>query len=218
MSDLCVGLPDSKLPILYDSSEHVERNKGEILFEDVDPATHIFNIQEGSITLYRMGPSGQRQILGFLFSGDLFGISPGESYGVSAEACADTKLCRWERNKFDDFLVLFPAMGRQFRLIASKSLAQSLDLAFALGRLNAEQRLAAFFIHLNERQAEMGAGPNQVSLPMSRSDIADYLGLTIETVSRGITKLKKKGLINLIISDYIEFLDKEALKELAEGA
>ena len=143
-------------------------------------------------------------------------IRPGQ--GCTANHCADTKLCRWKRDKFDDFLVLFPAMGRQFRLIASKSLAQSLDLAFALGRLNAEQRLAAFFIHLNQRQGEMGAGPRQVSLPMSRSDIADYLGLTIETVSRGITKLKKKGIIKLVMSDYIEIQDKESLQDLAEGA
>ena len=217
MSDLCVGIPDSQLPTLYAKSTHLNFKKGEMLFADDDQAEHIYNIQEGAVTIFRIGPSGQRQVLGFLMTGDILGISPGETYGVSAAASADTKLCRWDRSKFEDFLVLYPVMAKQFRLIASKALARSIDLAYALGQLTAEQRLAAFFIHLGERQQQLGGSPYHVFLLMSRSDIGDHLGLTIETVSRGITKLKKKDIIELPHPDYIHVLKMNALKELADG-
>ena len=217
MSDLCVGIPDSQLPALYAKSTHLSYKKGDVLFDDDDQAEHIYNIQEGAVTIFRIGPSGQRQVLGFLMTGDILGIAPGETYGISAAAAVESKLCRWDRSKFEDFLVLYPVMAKQFRLIASKALARSLDLAYALGQLTAEQRLAAFIVHLGERQQQMGGSPYHVSLLMSRLDIGDHLGLTIETVSRGITKLKKKSIIELPNPDYIHVLDLNALKDLAAG-
>ncbi len=217
MSDLCVGLPDASLPLLFERSTHIHLEKNETLFLGDQPAEHIFNIREGTVTLFRMGQGGQRQILGFLFTGDLIGITPDDQYKVSAQACTKASLCRWDRAKFDDLLVLYPAMARQYRLIASKLLAQSLDLAFALGQLTAEQRLAGFLLHISQRQSRIGGIPGFTALPMSRADIADYLGLTIETVSRGLTRLRKKNLISMVSRDLIELSDMKALARLSQG-
>ena len=217
ISDLCIGLSDSSLPALYEQSTHLNLEKGETLFLSDQPSEHIFNVREGTMTLYRMGAGGQRQILGFLFTGDLLGITPDASYNVSAQAGTDVSLCRWSKDKFDDFLVLYPAMAQQYRLITSKLLAQSLNLAFALGQLKAEQRLAGFLLHISQRQARIGGIPGFTTLPMSRMDIADYLGLTIETVSRGLTRLSKKKFISLVTRDLIELSDMKALNRLSQG-
>ncbi len=217
LSDLCIGLSDTNLPTLFKASTHIDLDRGQTLFLDDEPAKHIYNIQKGTITVYRMGPAGQRQVLGFLLTGDLIGLTPGETYEVSAEACADAQLCRWERKKFEDFLALFPAMDRQFRLISSKVLASSIDLAFALGQLTAEQRVAGFLLHLAERQERNGAESKFVHLPMSRGDIADYLGLTIETVSRALTKLKTKHVIHLVGANEVQLTDLKVLQSLAAG-
>ena len=217
MSDLCVGLSDASLPALYEQSTHINLEKGDTLFLSDQKAEHIFNVREGSMTLFRMGSGGQRQILGFLFTGDLFGITPDASYNMSAQAGSEVSLCRWNKDKFDDLLVLYPAMAKQYRLITSKLLTQALNLAFALGQLTAEQRLAGFLLHISQRQARIGGIPGFAALPMSRMDIADYLGLTIETVSRGLTRLRKKGLISMVTRDLIELSELKSLISLSQG-
>ena len=217
MSDLCKGLSDSNIPVLYASSKHLKLKKSETLFLDDDYADHIFNVKDGTVMLYRMGPAGQRQILRFLFTGDMIGLTTGETNGISAEACTPVGLCCWERKKFEDFLILFPAMDRQFHIVASKALTQSFDHTFSLGQLNAQQRVAAFILNLAQRHEEMGSAPDTLLLPMSRLDIADYLGLTIETVSRELTKLKSKGFIAIPTLDRLHLLNTSALEDLAEG-
>ena len=217
LSNLCVGLSDNNLPVLFHASSLVKLKRGQTLFLDDQFATHIYNIKRGTITVYRMGPAGQRQILGFPLTGDLIGLTPGETYGVSAEACSDVQLCRWERKKFEDFLLLFPALDRQFHLISSKVLASSIDLVYALGQLTAEQRVAGFLLRLGQRQEQAGGKSGMVHLPMSRNDIADYLGLTIETVSRAITKLKNKRALNLVAADQVRLRDLKALQSLGAG-
>ena len=217
MSDLCGGLPDSKLPILGNDATHLKLDKGETLFLDQDAADHVFNVQDGTVTLYRLGPGGQRQILGFLLTGDLLGLTKNETYGVSAVASTPVHVCRWDRQKFEDFLILFPAVDKRYHVIASKAVERLSNLAYVLGQLNVEQRLAGFLVHLENRQSENGGAPGTVSLTMSRRDIADYLGLTIETVSRGLTKLKTKGLISLPEQHRVVLHDQPALLALGEG-
>ena len=97
-------------------------------------------------------------------------------------------------------------MDRQFHIISAKALTQSFDHTFSIGQLNAKQRVAAFILSLAQRQEDLGSAPGTVLLPMSRLDIADYLGLTIETVSRELTKLKTKGLVSLPTLDRLHLL------------
>jgi len=217
-SDLCGALSDKNLPALFEASTLIELRKGETLFLDDQPAQHIFNVITGTITVFRMGPSGQRQVVNFLFTGNLLGITPEDHYGFSAEACTPAILCRWERAKFEDLLILFPNLDRQFRLISSKVLARSIDLAYSLGQLTAEQRLAAFINQLHERQSKMASDPMTVLLTMSRADMADYLGLKVETVSRALSKLKVKGVISLPASDRVVIIDRDHLRRLSQSA
>ena len=216
--DLCSGLSDSQLPAFYAASTQLRLARGHTLFAAEEPARFVFIIVSGTMKLYRMGPSGQRQVIGFLFVGDLFGLAAGENFGVTAEASTETVLCRWDRSRFDDFLVLFPTMDRQYRLISSKVLARSIDLAYSLGQLTAEQRLASFLAYLHERQSPNGARTKAVILSMTRADIGDYLGLKVETVSRALAQLKRKGIIALPSPDRAEILDMSAVKKLAQGA
>jgi CRP/FNR family transcriptional regulator len=217
MGDLCKGLSDLSIPALYKSSKGIKLEKGRKLSLDDHYPNHIFSVKDGTVMLYRMGADGQRQILKFLFAGDIIGLTSGQTYGISAEACTKVGLCCWEREIFEDFLILFPAMDKQFHIIASKALTESYDHIYYLGQLGAQQRVAAFILSLAQRQEDMSGTPDTLLLAMTRLDIADYLGLTIETVSRELTKLKSKGFVALPSLDRLHLLNVSALQDLAEG-
>ena len=214
MSDLCQGLSDLNLPALYQSSTHMDFAKGSTISLDGEDEQYVFNVREGLVKMSRLGASGQRQIVGFLFSGDLFGVTPGQEHGLCAEAVSPVKLCRWERKKFEDLLVLFPAMDKQYHSIMSKLLGETMDLAYALGQLTADQRLAGFLLHMADRQKGIGQPEDEIRLDMSRTDIADYLGLKIETVSRGLSKMKAEGIIKIPSQRLIQIADRPKLKAI----
>ena len=214
MSDLCCGLSDLNLPALYQSSTHLDFDKGGTIALDDDNTEYVFNVREGSVKISRLGTSGQRQIMGFLFSGDFFGATSSDEKSLYAEAISSVKLCRWERKKFEDLLVLYPAMDKQYHTIMSKRLDETMDLAYSLGQLTADQRLAGFLLHIAERQKEIGETEDEITLPMSRTDIADYLGLKIETVSRGLSKMKAEGIIKIPSQRCVQIISRTKLQAM----
>lgn len=189
------------------------------IFDEGEPAVSVFNVKEGAIRLYKLLADGRRQIVGFLFEGDFLGLSGvrGGNYAYSAETVVPSQVCRLQRATIDGFMHDFPKMERQLLDIAAAELAAAEEQMLLLGRKTARERLASFLVRLSERAARRGKPADPVSIPMSRTDIADFLGLTTETVSRTITQLKRERLITLLPGAAIAIPDRDALQAVAEG-
>jgi CRP/FNR family transcriptional regulator len=191
---------------------------GQALFHEGDPAGRVFTVMRGSLKLYTLLPDGRRQVTAFIFPGDFLCTSLDDEYAVSAEALEDVRLCWIPRNRFGEFIEGHPAMVRQLYRLAARELGAAREQIVLLGRKTALERLASLFVRLLERAERDGGGdPDSFDLPMSRSDIADHLGLTKETVSRVLARLRDLGMIRLVALDRIMVLDRDALSLIAQG-
>jgi CRP/FNR family transcriptional regulator len=192
---------------------------GQALFHEGDPATRVFTLTRGTLKLYKLLADGRRQVTGFLHPGDFLGISVDDEHAFSAESLEDSQLCWFPRARFDDFVEDQPKMERELYRMAAHELAAAQQQFVLLGRKTASERLASFLLLLADRtSAAEGKKSAMVRLPMSRSDIADYLGLTKETVSRVISSLKRDRIIRLETLEVIRILDRGRLEQLSEAA
>lgn len=191
---------------------------GQPIFHEGDPVRRVFMLANGSLKIYTLLADGRRQITGFMFPGDFLGISIDDEYAFTAEALVKSELWWFTRDAFDRFVDENPKVERELYRLAAHELAAAQSQMVLLGRKTAAERLASFFLSLVERQ-ELVAGETQTmfDLPMSRLDIADYLGLTKETVSRMLGELRNRKLIRLMSQDRIEVLDRASIEEMAEG-
>jgi CRP/FNR family transcriptional regulator len=199
---------------------HQRLGAGETLFIEGDDADNLYTITDGCVKLYKMMIDGRRQITGFLYRSDFLGLAMRDSYAYSVEAVSACDLCRFPRGKLERLLDEFPRMERRLLSIASNELASAQDQMLLLGRKTAEEKVASFLWLLRHRaqvkigmKVEMDA--DRIDLPMTRTDIADFLGLTIETVSRSFSALKKRGVIAFDNPHRIEIADPAGLMELA---
>ena len=188
------------------------------IFHAGDDSVYVSNVVQGAVRLYNLLPDGRRQITGFLFAGDFLGMVANQECAYSAEALTALKLCRFPRRKLEALLDVLPSLERRLLGAASNELVAAQDQMLLLGRKTAREKVASFLQRLSRRAVERGESADPVYLPMSRADIADYLGLTTETVSRTITSLRQNGMIALMASDLISIAEGAALRDLAEGA
>lgn len=216
---ICAALPNEQLNLLTRVMTHRRHGAGEVVFDEGDVADSVFNVTRGAVKTYKLLPDGRRQITGFLFEGDFFGlVGPGrDSYAFSAETITAVEVCRFDRRRLDDLLEHNHELEHRMLGIASNELAALQDQMLLLGRKTAKERLASFIVQLSRRAVGRGLADDPVHVPMSRSDIADYLGLTTETVSRTMTQLKTSGVIALMSESRINVRDPVALSEMAEG-
>ena len=185
------------------------------LFSQGEEAGSVFNVTEGMARLYKLLPDGRRQIIGFALPGDFLGLSLSDRFSFSADAVDDMRVCRMSRVKFAHQLDDKPHLLRRLHEMAANELMIAQDQLVVLGRRSAEERVAVFLLGLRKRFARIHHLSPTVPLPMSRQDIADYLGLTIETVSRTFSKLfKEKTLLN--VPDGVRILEIERLNALAQ--
>lgn len=188
---------------------------GTTFIDEGSPSLHVFTVVDGVVKLFKLLADGRRQVVGFLVAGDIFGFVPGDKYTVSAEAVSLVTLCRFPRRQLERAFTDFPGVERQLLDAIARELAAAQDQMLLLGRKNAHERLASFLLSLSRRQ---GNEDSSIDLPMTRTDIADYLGLTMETVSRVFTVLKGSGCIAVNGAGKVQILDEDALAELADGA
>lgn len=182
------------------------------LFEEGADARDLFNVTDGVVRLFKSLSDGRRQIVGFALPGDFLGLAMMDRYSVSAEAVTQLTVCRFARPVFGAFLECRPHLLRRLHEFAEHEISLAQEQMLLLGRRSAEEKLAAFLLSLRSRYGRIGALTVTVPLPMSRHDIADYLGLTVETVSRTFTKLaREKALV--VIPDGVRLLN---LKQLAQ--
>jgi CRP/FNR family transcriptional regulator len=191
---------------------------GQPLFHQGDSANRVFSVTSGMLKLYKLMPDGRRQVIGFAFPGDFLGLAREAEQGCTAEALVDAQLCGFPRSRFDRFVEGAPEMAGELYAKAACDLGAAQEQLVLLGRKTALERLASFFVAMIERAERAGSGQVPAfNLPMSRADIADYLGLTKETVSRVLAELRKRRLVRLQALNRVEILDRTALAATAAG-
>lgn len=215
---LCNVLDDQEISHLAAIVTALECSSRDPIIDEGEPSDYVYNVTDGAVKLFKLLPDGRRQITGFLFAGDFLGIALNDTYAYSAEAVNKTKLCRIQRTKLEGLLDRFPKLEKRLLGIASNELVQAQDQMLLLGRKTAKEKLCSFLLNLSKRAKIRDLDPKIVSVPMSRADIGDYLGLTTETVSRTFTNLKRSGAIRLREGGLVEIADLQDLEDLAEGA
>lgn len=183
------------------------------LFFDGDPAECYFKVVKGAVRSCKLLADGRRHIGDFFFAGDFIGLDASESYAFAAEAVTPTTLIRYARRKVDALAAHDPRVAKSFVEIMRTSLSAAHDRMALLGRMNAMERIASFLLNLADR-----ADDAHIELPMTRTDIGDYLGLTMETVSRAFSQLKNEGIIQQRSVHEVAIADRGALEALAEAA
>jgi CRP/FNR family transcriptional regulator len=189
------------------------------LFREGDPAEHLFNVVAGSVKLVKLLADGRQQITGFLYPGDFIGVAFNDTYAYSAEAIEPLRLCRFDRRALETLMVDFPKLERRLLARAGNEIVAAQEQMVVLGRKTARERVATFLLAIARRSAGEAASRGcALDLPMRRADIADYLGLTIETVSRTVTALQHEGVIAVERRTHVDILDLPALTRAAGGA
>jgi len=178
---------------------------GTEIYSQGEKAGNLFQVQFGCVRVYRLMADGRRQISAFHMSGDVFGFEAEATHQFFAEAIGGTGVRK---------ILLTPeiAASPMFLPLALQTMSRAQQHLLVLGRQNAAERVAAFLVDMAERQG----GLDHLDLPMPRGDIGDYLGLTIETVSRIFTKFRQMGFIQLEGSREVEILNRQSLQGMSE--
>jgi CRP/FNR family transcriptional regulator len=186
----------------------------EFVFAEGDPATHLYQVETGAVALYKVLCDGRRQVLGFAYPGDLIGLGADGEHLINAQATKPTRLRCLPLSALGQMARQDPRLAFRLYEALAGELAATRELMLTTGQRSASERLIAFLLALSRRNARKGQDPLVFDLPMTRTDIADFLGLTIETVSRTFTKLKLAGLIDLPQSSRVCLVDVERLRSL----
>lgn len=198
----------------YGARQHFQRN--ETIFNQGDAADQVYKVLGGTIRLCRYMPDGRRYIVDFLLPGDLTGFVESTDQPVSAEAVTDVTLIAYPRACFEKLAQQNASVRAQLLSHLSSTLLNAHQHMFMLGCQKAKERLVTFLIRLAEK-LDLSHG-DRLDLPMSRQDIADHLGLTIETISRSITALRNEGAILVPNAHQLILRDMTMLRALAAEA
>jgi len=214
---VCNAIADEDLGRLASVAMVTEAAPGSTFIEEAEPAHSFFNITRGTAKLFKLLPDGRRQITGFASVGHFLGLAVSDTYAFSAEAIDQVRFCRFSRARLRTLLDDFPAMEKRLLEVAANELVAAQEQMLLLGRKTARERMASFLV-MQSRQGVACRHPRlRFPLPMTRSDIADYLGLTIETVSRTLTRFRSEGLIEIPAQSEMVILNRRALESLAGG-
>ncbi|MFV8819338.1 Crp/Fnr family transcriptional regulator [Haliea sp. E17] len=184
------------------------------LSDQNSPSGRVFNIVSGSGVVERISSSGRRQILAFVFPGDFVGLSNSAYFEYGIRSLTNVSAYEFPRSRLVELSEASPVLKANIQSIRDRVLALTFDQVFLLGQRRAHERLCFFLLHMLERLP--GARAERIQLPMCRQDIGDFLGLTPETVSRSLAKLKRDGLIASPTPQTICIRDMERVQELAD--
>jgi CRP/FNR family transcriptional regulator, anaerobic regulatory protein len=171
------------------SKEHV--------FRDGDPALFVYQIEAGHVCLYRVLSDGRRQVVDFAFPGDFVGLGAMNHYTVSAQTSDAVRLKCYPVASLQALVRSDPDLSLELYKAVSQSLQAARELLITVCQRTAIERVATFLLNLLQRNARRGQPSRDIVLSMTRTDIANFLGLTIETVSRTLTKLRHEGIISI---------------------
>ena len=179
------------------------------IYGESEPADYLYKVVSGAVRTYKVLNDGRRQISSFYLPGEIFGLEVGGEHTFSAEAVADSKILVIRRSAVVALAGRDKEVARQLWRMTATELQRAHDHIMLLIK-TAQERVAGFLLEMAARSPDAG----EVDLPMSRQDIADYLGLTIETVSRMVTQLEKSGTIALATSRRIVLRKRGALSRM----
>ncbi|MGB1239544.1 MAG: fumarate/nitrate reduction transcriptional regulator Fnr [Pseudomonadales bacterium] len=204
----------SRLDGIVDRSKPL--TKGQHLVSQGDEFHSVYAIRTGSVKTFTTSCSGEEQITGFFFPGDLVGLNAIDS-GYSPDSIKTletTTVCQVPFDQLDELSSQLPKLRRQVLRTMSKEICKEQQMLKLLAKKNADERLATFLIRLSNRFKARGYSDTRFRLSMSRNEIGNYLGLTVETVSRVLTRLQKNGLIK-VEGKEVEILQKKQLNTLS---
>jgi CRP/FNR family transcriptional regulator, nitrogen fixation regulation protein len=183
------------------------------IYAEGDPSDCWYKVVSGTVRISKLLADGRRHIAEFSLAGDCFGIDNAEERVYSAEAVGEVIAMRYPRRATERLIDANPQMARHLCVMTLRDLAHAQTRMLLLGRMTASERVANFLLEMSERRDTRRA----VDLPMSRNDIADYLGLTIETVCRVLSAFKRAGAIAIPNPHRIELRDRRALEVVGDA-
>ena len=169
-------------------------NRGAEIFGEAEPAEYVYQVVEGAVRSYKLLSDGRRQIGAFHLVGDIFGLENGSAHRFTAEAIVDTTVRLAKRVSLEHVAEEDATVARDLLDMTTSNLQHAENHMLLLGRKTSLERVAAFLLEMDTRLNAAGV----MALPMSRRDIADYLGLTLETVSRALSCLHEKGILGFV--------------------
>lgn len=218
---VCGALSETELAHVNGISRRTRLPAGSIIFHAQEEASFFANIVSGVVKLSKSLVDGRQQIVGLQFSPDFLGRAYGGENPYFAEAVTEVELCQFPKNKFEKLLFEFPMLEQTLFERTLNELDSAREWMLLLGRKTAVEKVATFLLLLARRAGDQGCVPDadsgaiRIVLPITRADIADYLGLTIETVSRQITRLKSREIIQMINNRTIAIPDLTALEAIS---
>ncbi|TMJ26721.1 MAG: Crp/Fnr family transcriptional regulator [Alphaproteobacteria bacterium] len=213
---ICAPLDDQRLAHLLSLGRRQRWNKGQLMFQAGDPMGYFYKVTKGIALIFRSLQDGRRQIVGVHSIGDLCGyLEKDATYNFSGVALTDVEACSFHRRRFDDLVARNPDLGSALANDMSDKLKRAAEHMAVLGQLKSTERVAYFLLQLAEVYNRKMAQSEPLQLHLTREQIADHLGLRLETVSRSFTVLKNNRLIGLVGSDAVAILDRRRLAEFA---
>jgi CRP/FNR family transcriptional regulator, anaerobic regulatory protein len=214
-SDVGRGLEEPLLMRLLELGQVYQLEPGEEILRQFGEATAVYLPCSGMVMVERTALNGSRQVIDFLRRGDYLGFTATDNYLYSATALEPCIMLKFRRQNFSALCDEYPALKENIAMVNNRVLAGLLDHLFAIGQKRAHERLAFLIdqLHLRQGRPEQGT---VIALPMSRTDIGDYLGLTLETTSRAFSRLRKEQVISTPDHHSVVIENPEQLTELAE--
>jgi CRP/FNR family transcriptional regulator len=210
---MCGALTGDELMSLSAHTRLVTHHAGDELAGEKMPVESYATVISGVVKLTKTLEDGRQQIVGLQFAPDFLGRLHANENGVSAEAASDVHLCRVPKAAMERLVKSTPAVAERLMEQTMRELDEARDWMVTLGRKTAAEKVASFLFLIATHLDPEATGENRrFDLPLSRADIADFLGLTIETVSRQMSKLKSEGVISIVANRHIEVAKLSKLK------
>jgi CRP/FNR family nitrogen fixation transcriptional regulator len=187
-------------------------HRGQEICREVHPAEHWYLVISGVVRRCVLRADGRRQIVGLLLPGDFFGFTAGDEYDYTAEAVAEgTMLASYPRGRVEALADSDPRLARELRQITFEAMSRLQAQLLILGRVTALEKVVSFILEMETRLPHDRS--DSIALPVSRYDIADYLAVSVETVSRSLTDLKHRGIIKLLGTRTVSIVDRDVLED-----
>jgi CRP/FNR family transcriptional regulator len=220
-----VGCTGSRIVLTKDEQKELEAivshrrlERGQMLVSEGDTPKYAYGILSGGLKLFKCLRDGRTQMTGYLIPGDFLGLPLRGAYPYSVEAYAETILCQFPVACLQKVFERHPRLRTWLHEITYDDLAAAQEHMLLLGRKTMMERVCTFLVGLLKRVEEMKGPVDRLTIPMLRSEIAEYLGVTMETVSRSFSRLQRDGLIAIEHTNEFRILDRSELRAIANGA
>jgi CRP-like cAMP-binding protein len=208
--------PRTELKSLQSAAPVAKFHRGQAICSKGGPANSWYCIVSGVGRCYVVSADGRRQIVDLLLPGDFFGFTASDDYDFTVEAVVEgTSIASYSRRRLELLADSDPALAREIRQVAFRALSRLQAHLLTVGRITALEKVSSFILEMTRRSSD--SEEDRLVLPVSRYDIADYLAVSVETVSRSLTDLKQRGVIKLSGTRMLRIVNREALDDMEPG-